>query len=736
MRSHGRLPGGGVEGDPEFEDLVQFGPLKRFDGATTLAQRLSLLTVLFLAPLAILLSTLTVYALHDIAFTEREVRGAGLLRDIWPSVVGPAHREKQALEGAARDLGVEAQLHAFATAQPANQPEAGAVLIGAIADASNLTLDRDLARFYLGDTAAVGLPGLWTAIHRLGQVSALPDGVTGRRQRVLSAYERLNAQAEILDLSLAKAALNHPDPNVRAALAARRAELSLARGAAVSRRDAVAAGATPDLDRLRAATIAAWDTSARHLHASVKQELDLLIIRFGVSLLVVAVSVAGALALAFTIHRGITRRIDGLIAAMSRLTAGDLNVEIPHLDQRNEFGRIAETVLAFRESQLERAQLEQDAAAADRAKSMFLANVSHEIRTPLNGVIGASSALSQTPLAPEQRRMVDLIRASGRDVERLMSDILDVASLDAGDLKLELAAFDLVETIEDAIAPLRARAADKGLSLRLDLNAQTEGRFEGDPTRLAQVVGNLAANAVKFTETGEVVVSIATLPTASAATRNLTVEVRDTGVGFDEAQLPELLRPFTQADGSLSRRYGGGGLGLPICKAIVEMLGGTLEARSKRGAGSCFRFTVPLRVATTDAPVPANAPAERPARVLLVEDHEVNRAVVELLLAPLGVELVMACDGQEGIEAFESDRFDLVLMDMQMPRVDGLAATRRLRDIEAKRGEGRTPIVMLTANIGPEHQLAALAAGADAHLAKPIDRERLWSVVMGGAEAA
>lgn len=715
---------------------MQLGPLKRFDGATTLAQRLSLLTVLFLVPLAILLSTLTVYALRDIAFTEREVRGASLLRETWPSVVGPAHRETHAQEDAARGLGVVDQLHAFAVAQPDNRPEAGAVLIGAIADASNLTLDRDLGRFYLGDTAAVGLPNLWIAIHRLEQVGALPDEMTGRRQRVFSAYERLNAQAEILDQDLAKAALNHPDPAIQALLESRRSELHLARAAALSQRDAVAAGTRPDLERLRVAAVAAWDTSARQLHASVKQELDLLIIRFGASLLIVAISVAGALALAFTIHRGITGRLDGLIAAMSRLIAGDLDVEIPHLDQRNEFGRIAETVLAFRESQLERAQLEQDAAAADRAKSMFLANVSHEIRTPLNGVIGAGSALSQTNLSPEQRRMVDLIRASGRDVERLMSDILDVASLDAGDLKLELAAFDLVETIEDAIAPLRARAADKGLTLRLDLNAQTEGRFAGDPARLAQVVGNLAANAVKFTETGEVVVSIATLPTASPASHTLTVEVRDTGVGFDEAMLPKLLQPFTQADGSLSRRYGGGGLGLPICKAIVELLGGTLEARSKRGAGSCFRFTVPLRVASPAAPVPANEPTERPARVLLVEDHEVNRAVVELLLAPLGVELVMACDGQEGIEAFEGDRFDLVLMDMQMPRVDGLAATRRLRDIEAARGEGRTPIVMLTANIGPEHQLAALAAGADAHLAKPIDRERLWNVVIGGAAAA
>jgi len=719
---------------------VQLRLFKRLDDATTLAQRLSLLTILFLAPLVVLLSTLTVYALRDITFTEREVRGAALLQRAWPDVTGQpglgAVDGENGLTGQARKLGVEDELRAFASAQPDNRAEAGATLIGAIADASNLTLDRNLARFYLGDAATVGLPGLWVAIRRLDQVAALPVDLPSRQDRVISAYERLNTQAEILDQALIKAANNHPDPNGRALLEARRSALNTARAEALRQREAVADGGRPDLTRLRTAASDAWSAAASQLHSLVKQELDALTIRFALALLLVLASVAGALALAVAIHRGTTRRLDDLISAMSRLIAGDLDVQAPHLGQRNEFGRIAATVVAFRESLVQRAQLARDAAAAERAKSMFLANVSHEIRTPLNGVIGVSSALSATALSPEQRRMVDLIRASGRDVERLMSDILDVASLDAGDLKLELAAFDLVETIEAALVTPRLRAVEKGLALRLDLNAQTEGLFEGDPARLAQVVGNLASNAVKFTEAGEVVVSIATLPTEVPSTRRLTVEVRDTGVGFDEALLPKLLEPFTQADGSLSRRHGGSGLGLPICKAIVELLGGTLEARSRPGAGACFRFSVPLRIATEALPVAANAPTERPARVLLVEDHEVNRAVVELLLAPLGVELVMACDGQEGIEAFEGDHFDLVLMDMQMPRVDGLAATRRLRDIEARRGEGRTPIVMLTANVGPEHQLAALAAGADAHLAKPIDRERLWNVVVGSAAAA
>ena len=717
---------------------MESGLFKRLDGATSLAQRLSLLTVLFLAPIVVLLSTLTAYALRDIAFTEREVRGAHFLERAWPAAIGEAQTAAAlaSLAASADDLGVGDEWRAFVRARPDNRAEAGAALIVAVADVSNLTLDRDLARFYLSDSATVALPGAVIALHRLDQATALPTALAGRRERIFSAYERLNVQIDILDQTLAKAARNHPDPGVALRLDARRHDLAAARAGLNAQRGAAAAGARPDLSSQREALWATWELCAGQLGALVKEELDRLVIRFGLSLVLVCASVAGALLLTVAIHGGITNRLNDLISAMSRLIAGDLEIQVPHLDQRNEFGRIAETVLAFRESQVERARLEEDAAAADRAKSAFLANVSHEIRTPLNGVIGASSALAATTLSDEQRRMVDLIRASGADVERLMSDILDVARIDSGDLRLELAAFDLVSTIEEAIAPQRIRAAEKGLSLRLDLNAQTDGLFEGDPTRLAQVVGNLTANAVKFTEAGEVVVSVATIPTEVPSTRRLTVEVRDTGVGFDEALLPRLLEPFTQADGSLSRRYGGGGLGLPICKAIVELLGGTLEARSAPGAGSCFRFAVPLRVATYRAPVAANEPTERPTRVLLVEDHEVNRAVVELLLAPLGVELVMACDGQEGVQAFEDERFDLVLMDMQMPRMDGLTATRRMRAIEARRGGSRTPIVMLTANIGPEHQLAALAAGADAYLAKPIDRERLWTVIMGGAAAA
>ncbi len=733
---------GGVEdGSTPCGDLVDPGLLKRLDRATTLAQRLSLLTALFLAPIVVLLLTLTVYAVRDIAFTEREVRGAALLEHAWPGVAGESAAEAgspglESLASTAHDLGVEDELQALAHAQPGNRAEAGAALIGAIADASNLTLDRDLGRFYLGDAATVALPALWVAAHRVDEAADLPDDLTGRKERVVSAFERVNAQADILDHTLAKAAANHPDPAARTLLESRRQDLAAARADTMAQRDSVAAGGRPDLTRLRSATSAAWETAADQLDALVRRELDRQTIRFALSLLLVAISVGGALIFTAAIHKGITRRLDELIAPMSRLIAGDVDVAIPHLEQRNEFGRIAETVLAFRDSQIERVRLEGEAVAAARAKSQFLANVSHEIRTPLNGVIGATSALAATPLSATQRRMVDLVRASGGEVERLMSDILDVARIDTGDLRLELATFDLATTMREAIEPLRVRAADKGLSLRLDLNAGAQGRVEGDPVRLAQVVANLTANAVKFTQVGEVVVSIAALPTDVPGARRLTVEVRDTGVGFDEALLPRLFEPFTQADGSLSRAHGGSGLGLSICKAIVELLGGTLEARSTPGRGSVFRFAVPLRSADEAAPVTAAAPVERPAKVLLVEDHAVNRAVVELLLAPLGVELVMARDGQEGVDAFEDARFDLVLMDMQMPRLDGLAATRRLRDIEARRGEGRTPIVMLTANVGPEHQLAALAAGADAHLAKPIDRERLWNVVIGGSAAA
>lgn len=379
------------------------------------------------------------------------------------------------------------------------------------------------------------------------------------------------------------------------------------------------------------------------------------------------------------------------------------------------------------------------AEAANQAKSDFLANMSHEIRTPLNGVIGIVDALSRTTLSPEQAEMVGLIRSSGVTLERLVSDILDVSKIEAGQLDLESRPFDLDEALEP-LDVMRARAGDKGLAFEVKRSPDARGVFVGDSTRIRQVLGNLLSNAVKFTAAGTITVRIETWsddPEGLGDAHQLAITVEDTGIGFDSGHALRLFERFNQADGTITRRFGGTGLGLSICRSLVEMMGGQIEARSTPGVGSRFRFVLPLDRAGSladydardaDAPPLPSPDAGRPLRVLLAEDHPTNQRVVELILGGAGIELVIAENGAEAVAAFEGAAFDIVLMDMQMPVMDGLTATRALRDIEATSpGRPRTPIVMLSANAMAEHRAQGAEAGADHHVAKPVTAASLMA---------
>ncbi|MBW8304824.1 MAG: response regulator, partial [Brevundimonas sp.] len=367
---------------------------------------------------------------------------------------------------------------------------------------------------------------------------------------------------------------------------------------------------------------------------------------------------------------------------------------------------------------------------ANRAKSEFLANMSHEIRTPLNGVVSMADSLTRRPLGEPEREMVELIRSSGVTLERLLSDILDSARIESGQVAIEPAPFDLEQSVSDIGALWRVKAEDKGVALEVDFDPALSGQFEGDAVRLRQILTNLVNNALKFTSEGSVRLSVA----ATAGDR-IAFRVSDTGVGFDREQRSRIFRRFQQADGSITRRYGGTGLGLAISTALVELMGGALDCESTPGEGSTFWFDIPLpRVAAAPATASAPQAAARDVegvslRILLADDHPANRKVVEIMLGATEMELVAVEDGRQAVDAFMAGGFDLILMDMQMPVMDGLTATAAIRRHEAEHGLKRTPVLMLTANAMSEHVEAGRAAGADGHLTKPVTMAGLFDAI-------
>lgn len=376
------------------------------------------------------------------------------------------------------------------------------------------------------------------------------------------------------------------------------------------------------------------------------------------------------------------------------------------------------------------------AQAANTAKSTFLTTMSHEIRTPLNGVLGMAQAMLQDDLAPVQRERLNVIRQSGESLLAILNDVLDLSKIEAGKLALDVAAFDLGELVRGAQATFTALANKKGLSFSLDIE-RAAGMYVGDPTRLRQILYNLISNALKFTQTGEVRV------TADYADGALRLDVADTGIGMSPRALNNLFRPFVQADTSTTRRYGGSGLGLAISWRLAELMGGSLTATSVAGEGSTFTAILPLHrleqlpdpmvdASSMEAPAQLTLPTILDAgsiRILAAEDNVTNQLVLKTVLHQAGIEPLVVANGLEVVQAWRDNPVDIILMDIQMPELDGVAAARLIRDEEAATGRPRTPILALTAN-ALAHQIAEYrAAGMDTAVTKPIDVRALFEAI-------
>ncbi|CAN5491470.1 ATP-binding protein [soil metagenome] len=412
---------------------------------------------------------------------------------------------------------------------------------------------------------------------------------------------------------------------------------------------------------------------------------------------------------------------------LSNMTRGVVMRELRARLAAEALNRQIEQELATNQTLRIQAQdLARAADTANRSKTEFLATMSHELRTPLNGVLGMAQAMSVDPLSKPQRSRLVTIQDSGRALLGIINDVLDISKIEAGRLELSPSVFNMAGFAEDLAAVYGGLAQERGLEFSLEITPEAKGWRRGDEVRLRQVISNLLSNALKFTEAGSVTARI------DADGDLLKVSVTDTGLGIASERAPQLFDKFVQADASTTRRFGGTGLGLSICREILSLMGGEIDFTSTAGVGSCFSFTTPLVRAETPtafAQPDAEPSFDEALRVLVADDNPTNRLVIRTLLEQFGIETVTVDSGAAAIEAWEGGTWSAILMDIHMPGMDGLEATREIRAREQASCRAHIPIIAVTASVLSHETDAYFAAGMDDFIAKPIELSRLLAIL-------